>query len=675
MKDIAVSDVRTFVLLGHNGSGKTSLVDAILYKTGVNDRLGSVAAKNSMADYTDEEKDRGFTIHVKPFNTIFKNKAGRKTQMVFVDTPGVPDFFGQVVMGTSVVESALVVVDGLAGIQVGSTRSWKRCEDTQMPRGIVVTGLDRENASFAKTVEAIQAAWGARCVPVEFLADDHASVIDVMSGSPPAGLADAMEAAKMKLMEAVAEGDDALLEKYLGGQPLTPEEISKGMTKAVLTGKLVPIFACCPLKDVGVAELLDGIGRMFPSPLDRPMKDAEGKPIDPNGPFAGNVWRTVNDPFIGQLTFMRVAAGKATVDHELQNVTKGEKERVSAFLELNGKKQSPWLECSAGDIVAMAKLKKTVLGDVLAAPGLHVKFAPYVFPSPVYSQAVRGKTQADEDKIGTALQRLTEEDPTIHIERNPDTHETVISGLGDMHLAVSVDRMHRRNGVEVALTIPKVPYKETVTGHGEGHYKHKKQTGGRGQYGEVYLRVAHMPAGETEWFEDAVVGGVIPGNFMPAIQKGLLEGMARGSVAGYPVVGVKTTVYDGSYHDVDSSEIAFKIAGSRAFRDGMSKAKPVLLEPIMEVKVMFPDHYMGDVTGDLNHRRGRILGVGVDDGMEVMTAEVPMAELFMYSAELRSMTGGRGSFTMKFSRYEVVPANVAQKIIAEAEKHKVDETE
>lgn len=675
MKDIATADVRTFVLLGHNGSGKTSLVDAILFKTGVNDRLGSVAAKSSMADYTDEEKDRGFTIHMKPFNTLFKNKAGKKTQLVFVDTPGVVDFFGQVIMGTSIVESALIVVDGVAGLQVGSTRSWKRCEDMQMPRGIVVTGLDRETASFAKTVEAIQAAWGPRCVPVQFPTPNHSAVIDVLSGAPPAELAEAVDAAKMKLMEAAAEGDDALLEKYLGGEPLTPEEISKGITRSVLAGKLVPIFACSSLKDLGVSELLDGIGRMFPSPLDRPMRDAAGTPIDPKGPFAGNVWRTVNDPFIGQLTYMRVAAGQVLVDHELLNVTKNEKERVSAFLELNGKKQNAWLECSAGDIVAMAKLKKTVLGDVLGAPGVTVHFPKYVFPSPVYSQAVRGKTQGDEDKIGTALARLAEEDPTIHVERNPDTHETILSGLGDMHLAVAVDRMRRRNGVEVVLSIPKVPYKETVTGHGEGHYKHKKQTGGRGQYGEVYLRVQHLPPGDTEWFEDAVVGGVIPGNFIPAIEKGLLEGMARGAVAGYPVTGVKTTVYDGSYHDVDSSEIAFKIAGSRAFRDAMSKAKPVLLEPIMEVKIMIPDHFMGDVTGDLNHRRGRIVGVGVEDGMEVMTAEVPMAELFMYSAELRSMTGGRGSFSMKFSRYEVVPSNVAQKIIAEADKHKVEEAE
>ncbi|MFO7536154.1 MAG: elongation factor G [Kiritimatiellia bacterium] len=677
MKDIAVTDVRTVVLLGHNGSGKTSLMDALLYKTGVNDRLGSVVGKSSMADYTDEEKDRGFTIHAKPFNMVYKGKAGKKTQLVFVDTPGFADFAGQVIMGSSVVESGLIVVDGLAGLQVGSSRAWKRCEDLKLPRGIVVTGLDRENASFAKTVEGIQAAWGGKCVPVVIPLDGAPGVADVLSGTPPASMADAVEALKMRIMEAVAETDDSLLEKYLGAGTLSPEEISKGVSKAVLGGNLVPIFACCPLKDSGLTELLEGLARMFPSPVDRPMRDAAGKPIDPAGPFCGFVWRTVNDPFIGQLTFMRVAAGKAAADHdhELLNITKGDKERISAFLEVNGKKQTPWSECGAGDIVALAKLKHTALCDVLGVPGATTAFAKYPFPSPVFSQAIHAKTQGDEDKIGTALARLAEEDPTIHVERHPDTHETVISGLGDMHLAVAVDRMKRRNSVDVDLTVPKVPYKETVTGMGEGHYKHKKQTGGRGQYGEVYLRVRRMPAGETEWFDDAVVGGVIPGNFMPAIQKGLVEGMARGSVAGYPVVNVKTTVYDGSYHDVDSSEIAFKIAGSRAFRDGMSKAHPVLLEPIMEVKVLFPDHYMGEVTGDLNHRRGRILGVGVEEGMEVMTAEVPMAELFMYSAELRSMTGGRGSFTMKFSRYEVVPSNVAQKVIAEAEKHKVEEVE
>lgn len=676
MKDIAVADVRTFVLLGHNGSGKTTIADAFLYKTGVNDRMGSVAAKSSMADYTDEEKERGFTIHTKPFNAVYAAKSGRKTQMVFVDTPGFPDFYGQVIMGSSVVESGLIVVDAMAGLQVGSTRGWKRCETLGLPRGIVLTGMDRENADFAKVLGAIQAAWGAKCVPMTIPGEAPGSVVEVLAPNPPAALAEAIEAYKLSLMEAVAEADDQLLEKYLGGEPLTDEELSKGAGEAVLAGKLVPLFTCMALKDAGVTELLEGIARVFPSPLDRPMRDAEGNAIDPNGPFRGFVWRTVNDPFIGQLQFMRVAAGQTGTDHELWNATKGEKERVSGFLEMNGKKQNAWTECRAGDIVAMAKLKKTALCDLLlAVPGEAAPFPKFVFPSPVYSLAVRGKAQVDEDKIGTALQRLAEEDPTIHVDRDKNTHETILSGLGDMHLAVATDRMKRRQNVEVVTSVPKVPYKETVTGQGEGHHKHKKQTGGRGQYGEVYLRVSRLPPGDEEWFEDAVVGGVIPNNFMPAVQKGLVEGMLRGAVAGFPVTGVKVSVYDGSYHDVDSSEIAFKIAGGRAFRDGMSKAKPVLLEPIMEVRVFIPDHFMGDVTGDLNHRRGRILGMGAEDGLQVITADVPMAELFMYAAELRSMTGGRGSFEMKFSRYEVVPGNVAQKIVAETAKVKDEDEE
>jgi elongation factor G len=674
MKDIAIADVRTFVLVGHNGSGKTTLVDAILYRTGVNDRLGLVSAKSSMADFTEEEKERGFTIYTKPFNAVYTTAAGRKIQMAFVDTPGVPDFYGQVLLGTSVVESALVVVDATSGIQVGASRGWKRCEALGLPRAVVVTGLDKENADFGKVLTEIRAAWGDRCIPMTIPVGG--GVAEVLAGEVPAAAKETVEGYRLAIMEAAAESDDQLLEKYLGGEALSPDELMRGARGAFLAGKLVPVFACSPLKEIGIVELLEGIARLFPSPLDRPMKDAEGRPIDPQGPFCGFVWRTVNDPFIGQLTFMRVVAGQATADQELWNATKGEKERISGFLEVNGKKQTAWTECRAGDLVAMAKLKRTGLGDVLlAASGDTPVFPKFEFPMPVYSLAVRGRAPQDEDKIGTALQRLAEEDPTIQVRRDEDTHETILSGLGDMHLAVAVDRMKRRQNVEALTSIPKVPYKETVTGTGEGHYKHKKQTGGRGQYAEVYLRVTRLPPGETEWFEDAVVGGVIPGNFMPAVQKGLVEGMKSGTVAGYPVVNVKVTVYDGSYHEVDSSEIAFKIAAARAFKDGMSKAKPVLLEPIMQVRIFVPDQFLGDVTGDINHRRGRIMGMGSEGGMQVITAEVPMAELFMYAAELRSMTGGRGSFEMAFSRYEIVPSNVAQKVIAEAAKTKQEEEE
>ena len=672
MKDVAVSDVRTFALLGHTASGKTTLIDALLYKMGVNDRQGSVDTESSMADYTDEEKGRKITIHAKSFSGVY-SAAGRKHGMVMCDTPGFMDFFGQVILATRAVESAVVLVDAHSGLQVGSHRSWKQTEAMKMPRAIVISGLDRENASFEKTLEAIQSSWGPQCLTVTIPQADLKGVSDILGTVAAADTADA----RTRLMEVAAETDDALIEKFLAGELLTAEELASGLKKAFLKCSFVPVFACAAPKNLGITELLNGITRIFPSPLDRPMVNAEGKPVaaGPEAPFVGYVWRTVNDPFMGQLTFVRVCGGTLRSDLEAVNVTREGKERMANALDVNGRKQAAVETATAGDIVALAKLKNTKLGDALCAAGTLVTFAPLAFPHPVIWQSVVGKTQADEDKIGTALARVTDDDPTLHVERNTDTHETILSGAGDVQLAVAVERMKKRSNVEVVLSTPKVPYKETVTARGEGHYKHKKQTGGRGQYGEVYLRIQPRPADDDEWFEDAVVGGVIPGNFMPAIQKGFVEGMTRGPLAGCPVTNVKISVYDGSYHDVDSSEIAFKIAGARALKDGMMKAKPVLLEPIMTVRITVPDQFMGDVNGDLSHRRGRVVGMESDDGHQVILAEAPQAEMFRYCAELRSMTGGKGSFDMSFARYDIVPSNIAQKIIAEAAKHKQEEEE
>ncbi len=678
MKDIPVADVRNFVLVGHTGSGKTSLIDAILHKLGVNDRLGSPADGTSMADWTDEEKGRKISIWAKPFDALYKGKGGRKTRLVMFDVPGYADFYGQVVAATAVSDAALVAIDATAGIQVGTNRAWRRCETLGLPRGIVITGLDKENADFDGTLAAVQSIWGAKCLPVVIPTADRKGVVDVLGDLAGAGdLKGRAEELKNKLVEAAAESNDALIEKYLGGEALTPDEIAAGMRGAVNAGTLIPVFAVAARNDVGVTELLENIARLFPSPEDRGAKDAEGKALDvkPAAPFAGLVWRVINDPFVGQLTLLRVYAGTFKPDGEVFNATKGQKERIGTIYAINGKKQEPLTEAHAGDIVAMAKLKVTTLNDTLCAVGQTIQFAPIQFPNPVMAYAVAPKTQGDEDKIGTGLHRVAEDDPTIRIERNTETKELILAGMGDVHLDVTVDRMKKRSNVDVLLSTPKVPYKETITALAEGHYKHKKQSGGRGQYGEVYLRVAPKKDPAEEWFEDAIVGTCIPRNFLPAIQKGLLEGMTRGVLAGYPVVNVKVTVYDGSYHEVDSSEIAFKIAGGRAFSEGMQKARPVLLEPIMTLKVMVPDQFMGDITGDLNHKRGRILGMGTEDGMQVITAEVPQAEMFKYSSELRSITGGRGSFEMEFNRYDVVPANVAQKVIAEAAKNKQHQQE
>lgn len=675
MKNIAVTETRNLTFVGHTGSGKTSLVEALLFKMGVNDRLGSVSAGSGMADYNEEEKERKITLYAKPFSGQYKSATGKNHNIVFVDTPGYLDFYGQVMCAVRASDLAVVVVDAVAGVQVGTHRVWKCAEKESAPRAIVVTGLDRENASFSKVLSSIQEIFGDKCVPVALLNGDGKGVTDVLSANIPDDIKDEADASKNLLMERAAETDDELIEKFLGGTALTSEEIETGLKKAIAGGGLVPVFPCMPLKDVGVTEFLEGICKYFPSPLDVSVTDAENVVISSKAddPFVGYVWRTVNDPFMGQLVFVRVLGGTLSVNTEVMNASKKQKERIGTMSLVNGKKQTPTTEASAGEHVALAKLKFTSFSDTLCDAASLRLCKPIVFPTPVMFSAVFAKTQADEDKIGTALQRVAEDDPTIKVTQNVETKELVIAGLGDTHIDVAVARMKSRSNVEVTLATPKIAYRETVTGRGEGHYKHKKQSGGRGQYGEVYLRVQPLPEGDEEAFADAVVGGVIPGNFIPAVEKGVNEGKQSGTLAGYVVTNVKATVYDGSYHDVDSSEIAFKIAGSRAFKEAMKLAKPVLLEPIMKVKVLVPDQYLGDINGDLNHKRGRIMGMGPEDGMQAIEAEVPQAELFRYAAELRSMTGGQGTFEMEFIRYDVVPSVVAQKIIAASPKNKQEE--
>ncbi len=675
-QQLPVSQTRNVVLLGHTGSGKTSLIDAILYKTGQNDRLGLTANGSSMADWTDEEKDRKISIWAKPFRTSYKTKEGQMMDLTLLDTPGYLDLFGQAVAAVKVADSALIVVDAVAGIQVGSTRAWRLCETNQLPRGIVITGLDKENADFDKTLAAIQSVWGKKCVAVELPTHDRHAIIDILAESKiPEELKTEAEQAMNVLEEDAAEEDDALLDKYLSGEHLTHDELTAGLRVAVNRNHIVPVFEAEALQGIGISELLDEVYRLFPSPLDRDVTDAEGKEINiaQDAPFSGLVWRAVNDPFMGQLQFLRVVSGTLSADSEVINITKNQKERIGSIHVYNGKKDETVSAVTAGQIVALAKLKSTGINDILCTPGHETSLEPVAFPRPVMSVAVVPKTQGDDDKVGVGLHRVVEEDPTLHLERNTETHELILSGMGDIHLDIAVSRMKKRSNVEVELKVPKVAYKETVTGYGEGHHKHKKQSGGRGQYGEVYLKVEARDPSDPEWFVNEVVGGAIPKNFMPAVEKGALEGLQRGVVAGFPVINAKVRVYDGTYHDVDSSEVAFKIAGSRALSDGASKAKPVLLEPIMNLKITIPEQYMGDITGDLNHRRGRILGIEADTGMQIITAEAPQAETFRYAAELRSLTQGQGVFEASFNRYDVVPNQIAQKIIAEAVKHHHDD--
>lgn len=676
MTQSPVSTTRNVVILGHTGSGKTSLIDAILFHAGQNDRLGLTANGSSMADWTDEEKERKISVWAKPFAVHVKTKEGPEMDLTVLDTPGYLDLYGQAVAAARVADAALIAIDAVAGIQVGSIRAWRLCEALKLPCGIVITGLDKENADFDTALAGIQNAWGRKCVPVELPTHNRQAIIDILAeGKVPEELAEEAERAMGVLEEDAAEEDEALLNKYLSGEHLSHDELTAGLRVAVKLRHIVPVFETEALKGVGIPELLDELFRLFPSPLDLEYLDANGNGIKvgPDAPFCGLVWRSVNDPYIGQLQFVRVYGGTLKADSEVLNLTRNQKERIGPLHVFNGRKDDTVAAATAGRIVALAKLKVTAANHTLCASGSDIPLEPIAFPQPVMSVAVVPKTPGDDDKVGIGLHRVVEEDPTLHLERNTETHELILSGMGDIHLDIAVSRMRKRSNVEVDLQIPKVAYKETVTGRGEGHYKHKKQSGGRGQYGEVYLKVESKDPSDPEWFVNEVVGGAIPRNFIPAVEKGVLEGLHRGVLAGFPVINAKVRVYDGTYHDVDSSEVAFKIAGARALSDGATKARPVLLEPIMNLRITIPEQYMGDITGDLNHRRGRILGIEVEAGMQTISAEAPQAEIFRYAAELRSLTQGQGVFEASFARYDTVPSHIAQKIIASAVRHVQDD--
>ncbi len=674
MKGFPISGVRNFALMGHTGCGKTSLLDVMLHILGTNERVGSVDEKTSLSDWMPEEQEHGISIWAKPFDGVYTAASGKKRRFVMIDTPGYADFIGQLTAAAEVTDTALIVVDAISGVQVGTNRAWKMCEKRNLPRGIVITGLDKDDADFGKALSAIQTRWGdSRCVPVVLPTSDGQSEVDILNtpdSAVPENMVETIKTTKDHLIELAAETDDSLLEKYFNGEELTADEFSDGLRKSVYDAHLIPVFAASAKTKIGVKETMDSISRLFPSPEDYPVRCADGHEVGTGEeqPFAGLVWRSVNDAFVGQLSFVRVYRGMLKPNSEVFNVTKGEKERIGSILFVNGKKQTDCQEAKAGDIVALPKLKNTFLNDTLCSSEESITFKAIEFSHPVAAYAVEPKTKGDEDKIGVALQRAASEDPSIQLERNTETHETILWGMGDVHLDVTLEHIKRRSKVEITHHTPKVAYKETITTNGEGHYKHKKQSGGRGQYGECYVRV--FPDTDKEWFSNKIVGGAIPGNFIPACQKGFVEGMQKGPLVGAKVVDVKVELYDGSYHDVDSSEVAFKIAGARSLHEAIEKARPVLLEPVMRMTVMVPDEYMGDITGILNTKRGRILGMGVDEGLQVITAEVPQVETFKFCSELRSITGGRGSFEIIFDRYERVAANIAQKVIAETQKEK-----
>ncbi len=686
MKQYGLEDIHNLVLLSHCGAGKTSLSEAILFTAGAIKRLGKVDDGTTTSDYDPAEVKRKISI-----NLAMLPGEWQGTKINLIDTPGYSDFAGEVKAAIRVSEGAIIVICAASGVEVGSEQVWAYSEEASLPRLIFINKMDRENADFYRTLEQLQSKFGSRCLPLQLpigAQDDFQGIVDLLAmksytGSPakeaevPSSLKDQADSFREKLVEAIAEIDDRLIEKYLGGEELSRDELSNGLRQAVVTGKIVPILVGSALKNIGIASLLDVMYSYLPSPKEREVVIAgdsakQVQMIEPSqeAPLAALVFKTSADPYVGKLTYFRVYMGTIESNSQVWNATQGEVERIGQLFTLRGKTQEPVSQVRAGDIGAVAKLSVTSTGDTLCTRDKPMPIAPTLFPEPAFSEAVHPKTKADVDKLGVALSRLSEEDPTLQVHREADTNETILSGLGETHLEVAAEKMLRKFGVGVKLETPKVPYKETITIPAKAEYKHRKQTGGHGQYGHVCLDLEPLPRGSGREFIDKVVGGAIPKNYIPAVEKGVNEAAQEGVLAGYPVVDIKTRIYDGTYHPVDSSDICFKIAGAQALKKGLSQGQPILLEPIMNIKVSVPEDFTGDIIGDLNAKRARVLGMNPEDGRNVIEAQVPQAEILRYAIDLKSITQGRGSFTAGFSHYEEVPPQIAQKIIAERQARK-----
>ena len=684
MKTYQTEQIRNIALIGHGSCGKTKLTEAILFATGVTTRQGRVDDGNTVSDFNKEEIARKVSIGTSVIPIEYDN-----IKINFVDTPGYFDFVGEVYGALRASESVLILVDASAGVEVGTEKSWKYAEEYNLPRAIYVNKMDKENVEFNKVLDAITNQFGNKVVPFTLPIGEGVGfkgIVDVIEEVAyeyngknskkvdiPAELHSEIESIKDSLMEKVAETDEELMEKYFEGEAFTQEEIRKGIKAAIRNRDLIPVIIGSAEKTMGMDVLLNFIKNYMPNPAEIGSvvgyKDEEKveRKLDAKEPFSALVFKTIVDPFVGKLSIFKVLSGKITKDQEIYNSSKDENEKLGGLFVLRGKNQIEVSEIVAGDIGATSKLQYTQTGNTLCDKFNTIVYDKINYPKPTLYLAVEPKAKGDEEKISAALSRLTDEDPTFVVERNAETKQLLIGGQGNMQLAVIIDKLKNQFGVEVNLTKPKVAYRETIKGTASVQGKHKKQSGGAGQYGDVHIRFE--PSEKDFEFAEEVFGGAVPKNFFPAVEKGLRESLEHGVLAGYPVVNIKATLFDGSYHPVDSNEMAFKIAASLAFKKGMEQAKPVLLEPIMRVEILIPEEYMGDVMGDMNKRRGRILGMEPQgDGTQLVIAEAPQAELFEYAIDLRSMTQARGSFTMEFLRYEEVPANIAEKIIEEAKK-------
>jgi elongation factor G len=688
MRDYSVDKIRNIALVGHGSSGKTSLVAAVLFDTSVTSRLTKVDKGNTVTDYDPDEIERKISINATP---CFCEWADHKINLV--DTPGYSNFLWDTRAALRAVDGAAVLVDAVAGVEVGTEKVWDMLEELGRPRLIVVNKMDRENANFGRAIESIREFFGRQAVPVQLPIGEEknfAGVVDIVerkaylfekdeSGKMseakiPAGLADEVERRSKELMEMVAESDEKLMEKYFDKGELSPEEFRSGLKKSIRHHQIFPVFAAAGAANIGAQTLLDAFIAYLPSPAEVGPVPAsikgEEKTLPPSadGPFAALVFKTISDPYTGRISLMRVFSGRINPDGTVTNATRDTDEKLGGLFFLQGKEQTAAGQAKAGDIVATAKLKVTATGDTLSAKGSGVVFPAIKFPLPSISFAIEPKTRADEDRISQATHRIIEEDPTVRIERDADTSQLLISGNGELHVRIITERLKKRYNVDVDLKPPKISYLETIKGRSDVQGRHKKQTGGRGQFGDVWIKFEPLPRGQDFEFEDKIFGGAIPRNFIPSVEKGLQEARKKGVLAGYPTVDFKAILYDGSYHDVDSSDIAFKIAASKAYKKGIREAKPTLLEPIMAVEIYTPETYMGDIMGNLNGRRGRVLGMEQKGSMRVLKAQVPMSEMLDFEPTLTSITGGRGSFLMEFDHYEEAPSNIQQKIIAEAVK-------
>lgn len=675
-----VGKIRSIAVVSHSGAGKTSLIDSILHTTGANSRLGKVNDGTSMCDYQPDEIERKITINAKTLHVTWQGH-----RIFLIDTPGYADFIGDVISSLQACDAGLVLIDATSGVEVGTERVWELLDKRNLSRIMFINKLDKENSDFFKVLTDVKERLGKQCLAFEYPIGCKAAFKETVSLLDPAAIdklsaQDKTKAEELRkeLIEAVAESDDVLLEKYLEGTELTSEEINNALRPAVVSGKIVPVFCGSALQESGTKDLLEGIVTFLNSPLDiakvegQDPKSKEPKEIiiGLEGSFVAQVFKSILDPYVGQLTLFKVFSGSLASHTGFYNSTKEGKERIGQLYLLQGKEQKPVETVSAGDIAAVAKLKDTATGDTLCTEKDPVVFAPIVFPEPAISSSVKPKTRHDEEKISDALSKLTREDPTFKVSRDQVTKELIISGIGDLHLDVMVNRLKKKFEVDVELGMPKVAYKETITISAKAQGKYKKQSGGRGQYGDVWLELEPLSTEENFEFVNKIFGGAVPRNYIPSVEKGVRQAMAEGILSGNPVTGIKVTIYDGSYHQVDSSDMAFQIAGAMAFRKCVQAAKPVLLEPIMEMEVLVPDEFMGQISSDLSSRRGRIMGMDVRGKMQVVKAHVPLAEMFKYATDLRSMTQGRGSYSMKFSSYEQVPQKISQAIVDQTKKEK-----